>query len=118
MRLRRTHAVDAHRRARDARPSTRAEGAAQAFEERTAPVNWPRVCATNVRQLEKLGDVAALRGFLADVCVGDADDGFVEYEDAGPARTALGLNQLTAQHLLRGAARQPEALRVEDACRT
>ena len=50
-----------------------------AFEERTAPVNWPKVCATNVRQLEKLGDVAALRGFLADVCVGDADDATSSY---------------------------------------
>ena len=29
----------------------------------------------SVRQLQKLGDALALRAFLADVCVGDADDG-------------------------------------------
>ena len=50
-----------------------------AFEERTAPVDWPRVASADVRRLEKLGDVVALREFLADVCVGDIDDGFVDY---------------------------------------
>ena len=32
-----------------------------AFEERTAPVDWPRVASADVRRLEKLGDVVALR---------------------------------------------------------
>ena len=74
-----------------------------AFEERTAPVNWPRVASTNVRQLQKLGDATALRAFLADVCVGDVDDGFVAYDDderSRLAKKALRANQLTVQYLL------------------
>ena len=73
-----------------------------AFEERTAPVDWPRVAAADVRRLEKLGDVVALREFLADVCVGDIDDGFVDYETERSQleRTALRTTQLAAQYLL------------------
>ena len=48
------------------------------FEEPTAPINWPKVAATNVTQLQRLNDVGRLREFLADVAVGDADDGFWE----------------------------------------
>lgn len=72
------------------------------FEERSAPVDWPRVAATDVRRLEKLGDVVALREFLADVCVGDVDDGFVDYdsERSQRERTALRTAQLAAQYLL------------------
>lgn len=72
------------------------------FEETSAPINWPRIAATNVRQLQKLGDVHSLRGFLADVCVGDADDGFVSYdtETERLERKALRVNQLTTQYLL------------------
>ena len=73
-----------------------------AFEERTAPVDWPRVAAADVRRLEKLGDVVALREYLADVCVGDIDDGFVDYESerSQRERTALRTTQLAAQYLL------------------
>ena len=73
-----------------------------AFEELTAPINWPRVASTNVRQLQKLGDASALRAFLADVCVGDADDGFLAYggDDRGLGRKALRMNQYATQYLL------------------
>ena len=73
-----------------------------AFEERTAPVDWPRVASADVRRLEKLGDVVALREFLADVCVGDIDDGFVDYESERSQleMKALRTSQLAAQYLL------------------
>ena len=73
-----------------------------AFEERTAPVDWPRVASADVRRLEKLGDVVALREFLADVCVGDIDDGFVDYESERSQLElkALRTTQLAAQYLL------------------
>ena len=73
-----------------------------AFEERTAPVDWPRVASADVRRLEKLGDVVALREYLADVCVGDIDDGFVDYESERSQleMKALRTSQLAAQYLL------------------
>ncbi|KAJ1447113.1 hypothetical protein M885DRAFT_543963 [Pelagophyceae sp. CCMP2097] len=70
-----------------------------AFEAPTAQIDWRKISNTNVAQLQRLGDVSALREFLADVVVGDADDGYAAHDAPGPLR-AFRVTQLAAQYLL------------------
>lgn len=69
------------------------------FEALSAPINWPRIMATNVAHVERLHDYSTVMSFLADVTVGDADDGFVEY-DTKSHLIALRYLQLSIQYLL------------------
>ncbi|KAJ8613825.1 hypothetical protein CTAYLR_004912 [Chrysophaeum taylorii] len=69
-----------------------------AFERFEAPVNWPRVASTNVTHLERTHNHRRVLDFLADVTVGDVDDGFL---DASKAQLkALRYLQLSVQYLL------------------
>lgn len=69
------------------------------LEDVSAPVNWPRIQATNVSQIERTNDIESLTSFLADCAVGDADDGFIDF-DSRAEKVALKHLQLSIQYLL------------------
>lgn len=69
------------------------------FDDAKAAINWPRVVATNVTHLQRTNNHQGVLDFLADVAVGDVDDGYVDY-GAKAHLTSLRLLQLSVQYLV------------------